>query len=182
MKSKKDIALRYDASAEIYDQRYKDIQAQKYREIFSRLEINGQESILDIGCGTGMLLGLLNNHKEKSTKLVGIDISLEMVKIANKKHPEIDFLVADSDSLPLRENTFSKIISVTVLQNLPEPKYTINEIFRVSKADCKIAISILRKTWTLEELEKIILAGKLQIHDKWMAEIEDIGVLCSKSR
>lgn len=181
MKSKKDIAMRYDASAEIYDLRYKDIQAQKYREIFLRIAIDDHEDVLDIGCGTGMLLGLMNSNNGNGAKLVGIDISHEMVKIAHQKHPEIDFLVADSDSLPLRDNSFSKIISVTVLQNLPEPEFTINEINRVAKLNSKIAISILRKTWSLDELEKIIKAGNLIIQDRWVAEIEDIGILCSKS-
>ena len=180
MKNKRDIARRYDSSAEIYDNRYKDIQEKKYQEIFSRVELSDNETILDAGCGTGTFLGIINQAKDKNTHLVGIDISPEMIKIAHQKYPEIDFVVADSDKLPFRDNTFSKIFSVTHLQNLPEPKKSVKEMFRVARNKAKLAISILRKTWSLEKLEEVVSQSKLDIQDKWKAEVEDIGVVCTK--
>ena len=40
LEKKKDIAFRYDSSAEIYDNRYEPIQEKKYQEIFSRVSSN----------------------------------------------------------------------------------------------------------------------------------------------
>lgn len=180
MKNKKDIALRYDSSAEIYDNRYQEIQKQKYQEIFSRVDIRASKSIIDIGCGTGSFLGIIHDSIINGTKMIGIDISLEMIKKAHKKYPEIDFIVADSDSLPFRDNTFSNIFSITVLQNLPEPETSFQEIHRISKEQAKIAISILRKTWSMGQLQQITINNKLTLEDSWIAEVEDIGVLCTK--
>lgn len=180
MVNKKEIARRYDSSAEIYDNRYKDIQDKKYREIFSRVTIRGTKTILDVGCGTGTFLNIISETETKGTKLVGIDLSTEMIKIAHEKYPDIDFIVADSDALPIRDLSFSKIFSVTHLQNLPHPKQTLHEMIRISMKDTLIVISILRKTWSLEKLSELIAQTNLQIIENWTADVEDIGVLCKK--
>ncbi len=77
LEKKKDIAFRYDSSAEIYDNRYENIQEKKYQEIFSRIDTSFEKShILDVGCGTGNLLNII----KQSSELNGI-ISLEIIHI-----------------------------------------------------------------------------------------------------
>ncbi len=182
MLNKKRIAESYDSSAEIYDNRYSDIQIQKYHEILSRLNFTDDDRIIDIGCGTGNLLGLLIAKLNGNVKhsFVGIDLSFEMIRIAHVKYPEIDFIVADSDNLPIRDESFDRVLSVTHLQNLPEPKMSLNEMYRIAVNDAQFAISILRKTWSLEKLKELISNSELTMHDEWIAEIEDIGVICHK--
>lgn len=182
MEKKKAIATRYDSSAEIYDTRYKDIQAQKYQEILSRVDFSDSEGIIDIGCGTGTFLGLIKQLVNGNGKqLLGVDISHEMIKIAHEKFPDIDFIVADSDNLPIKDGIFERITSVTHLQNLSEPHKTVKEMKRISTKDASIIISILRKTWTQEELQELLKKSDLKISDEWIAEVEDIGVICRKS-
>jgi len=177
---KKDIARRYDSSAEIYDNRYKNIQEKKYREILSRVDFRNTRAILDDGCGTGNFLGLVNSSNGNNSHLVGVDISSEMIKIAHEKYPEVDFIVADSDALPLRNGIFSIIVSITHLQNLPEPEITVKEINRVTSDEAEIVISILRKSWSITRLEEIALRNQFKIRDKWIADVEDIGIVCFK--
>jgi ubiquinone/menaquinone biosynthesis C-methylase UbiE len=178
---KKTIATRYDSSAEIYDARYNDIQAQKYQEILSRVDFSETNEIIDIGCGTGTFLGLIKQLVNGNSKLLGIDISHEMIKIAHEKFPDIDFIVADSDYLPIKDETFERIISVTHLQNLPEPHNTISEMKRISTKNASVVITVLRKTWTQEELQKLLRNSDLEIDDEWIAKVEDICVICHKS-
>ncbi len=180
MANKKEIAKRYDSSAEIYDNRYKDIQDKKYSEIFSRVNIQKSKAILDIGCGTGTFLNIISEIEITGMKLVGIDISLEMIKIAHEKYPNIDFVVADSDALPVKDFAFSQIFSITHLQNLQKPEQTLSEMIRISVKDALIVISILRKTWSPERLSKLIMQMNLQITEHWTADVEDIGIICKK--
>ncbi len=178
--NKKEIARRYDSSAEIYDNRYNFIQDKKYREIFSRVDIRESKAILDVGCGTGTFLNIISETETNGTKFVGIDLSLEMIKIAHEKYPTIDFIVADSDALPIRDLTFSQVFSITHLQNLPKPEQTLHEMIRISTKDTLIVISILRKTWSRDKLSELIMQTNLQINEHWTADVEDIGVLCKK--
>jgi len=71
---KKVIATRYDSSAEIYDNRYNEIQTHKYQEILSRVDFSESSGIIDIGCGTGTFLGLIN-QLGNGKQLLGVDIS-----------------------------------------------------------------------------------------------------------
>jgi len=180
LEKKKDIAFRYDSSAEIYDNRYENIQAKKYQEIFSRMDTRFEKSrILDVGCGTGSLLNIIKKSSEHNGNfMVGIDLSPEMIKIAHTKNPEITFLVADSDNLPFRDNAFDKVFSVTHLQNIPEPECTVKEMHRIAERESILAISILRKTWTSEQLHSIFSENNFTILDEWQAELEDIGIIC----
>ncbi len=181
MANKKEIARRYDSSAEIYDSRYKDIQIHKYIEIFSRVDFQNSKEIIDIGCGTGSFLGLIQSISDNGRSFVGIDLSHEMIKIAHSKHPDIDFIVADSDNLPIKEGLFDRVLSVTHLQNLPEPKQTIEEMSRISTEDAIFAVSILRKTWTKEKLKQVAEESNLEIYSEWTDDVEDIGIVCGRN-
>ncbi len=139
------------------------------------------DRIIDVGCGTGTFLGIIKQLVNGNSKLVGVDISHEMIKIAHEKFPDIDFIVADSDNLPFKDEQFSRVLSVTHLQNIPIPEKTIDELKRISTKDAQLAISILRKAWSQDELQKLIRNCKLDINEEWIAEVEDIGVICRKS-
>ena len=180
LEKKKDIAFRYDSSAEIYDNRYESIQEKKYQEIFSRVTSSFEKKkILDVGCGTGTFLNIIKkSSNDNGNQLIGIDISSEMIKKAHEKYPEIAFLVADSDNLPFRDKVFDNVFSVTHLQNLPEPEYTVKEMHRIAVKEALFAVSILRKTWSNEKLYSIFSENNFTIIDEWQAELEDIGIIC----
>jgi len=55
--------------------------------------IEKDKTILDVACGTGVLFDFY--LQRKVAKVVGIDISKEMVKIARKKYPKIQIICAD---------------------------------------------------------------------------------------
>ncbi|NHJ46378.1 MAG: methyltransferase domain-containing protein [Asgard group archaeon] len=178
MLHKKEIAFRYDSSAEVYDTRYNDIQVHKYQEILSRVNIRQEDHLLDVGCGTGNFLGW--NFSKENHSCFGVDISFEMIKKAHEKYPDIHFIVADADNLPFRDDCFDNIFSVTHIQNMPEPFITINEMARVAKDNSKLAISVLRKKWTIEKLSTLIEESPYKKLDEWTAKIEDVGILCEK--
>ncbi len=60
---------------------------------------------LDVGCGTGFSSKALD---EISERVVGVDISFEMLKFAEKKS-HIDYYVASAENLPLADKTFDLV-------------------------------------------------------------------------
>lgn len=48
--------------------------------------------VLDVACGTGVLIG---DYLERKATVTGIDISPEMIKLAKEKYPDAEFICAD---------------------------------------------------------------------------------------
>ncbi|MEI6745869.1 MAG: N-6 DNA methylase [Methylococcaceae bacterium] len=62
-------------------------------ELISKIGENyGYENAIDICCGTGRIL----HHLDKSKKLKGIDINVDLIQIARLINPEIDFIESDT--------------------------------------------------------------------------------------
>ena len=93
-------------------------------------------SVLDLGCGDGLLLSLL---KEKGIIGKGLDISEEGAEKAKMKG--FDVSVSDfSSRLPFPDNSFDIVISLDVLEHLYNPKNLLTEASRVSKGSVIISV------------------------------------------
>lgn len=164
--SKKRLEEDYDKSAGFYDSRYKKIQEEKYK-IMSEFFPKKHTLALDLGCGTGMLSKEISN-------LVGIDISLNVLKIARERG-EIT-VQGESENLPFKDNTFSVVFSFTALQGSNNLKKSIEEIKRVLKKDGTLLLTFLRKKFNSD----VVLTFENNFEKvKKIPCGEDIGFVCS---
>jgi ubiquinone/menaquinone biosynthesis C-methylase UbiE len=140
----------YDCQAKVYDAQYLEEQNAKIEDALKNVELMSNEFVLDMGCGTGFLF----HHLKKSTKyLVGLDISkkiLQEAKRRTKKLSNVLLVRADADNTPFRNHIFDGVFSITLLQNMPDPKTTILEIKRISKPEAVFVVTGLKKTFTQE--------------------------------
>ena len=94
----------------------------------------GTREILDIGAGTGFLSIML---AEMGHRVVGIDISKEMMERAKKKAQdlgvEVNFKPGDAENLSFETGSFDAIVNRAVLWTLPNPKKALAEWKRVLK-------------------------------------------------
>lgn len=97
-------------------------------EIANRLKLR-DKYILDIATGTGNMIPIL--YKQKPFSIKAIDISENMIKLARKDYPFIDFYVADIIDLPFDENSFDLIISNFGVQHFYDIDMSFTEISRV---------------------------------------------------
>ncbi|MFB0499768.1 MAG: methyltransferase domain-containing protein, partial [Candidatus Hadarchaeaceae archaeon] len=77
---KLELKRRYGETALMYERRYEQIQREKYEIITKNL--SRVAKVLDLGCGTGMLLSELARRSEL---VVGVDSSPEMLELARKR-------------------------------------------------------------------------------------------------
>nr|MDO8111524.1 class I SAM-dependent methyltransferase [Candidatus Sigynarchaeota archaeon] len=121
------IARKYDATADThYDVRYSEGQFEKYRSLLDAVAgtlppVPGT-TIVDSGCGSGLLLPFLSqNGVIRGKCFVGLDISGGMLARAMIKaghRPGTCFIRATVDLLPLRDGVASDVFSVSTFQNL----------------------------------------------------------------
>lgn len=132
--------------------------------------IKKNQKILDLGCGNGRLIELIDNYQ---VDYLGVDYSKELIKEARKKHPNYSFKIADAVNLPFNKNDFDLIFSIAVIHHIPTKTLRIKmvrEINRVLKPGGKIIIS----TWNLNQPKYIGEIKKSQPKD---LELEERGWL-----
>jgi ubiquinone/menaquinone biosynthesis C-methylase UbiE len=108
------------------------------------------EIILDAGCGTGIFtLDILSS----GSKVIGLDLSLPMLRRAEKKLKGYPFqiVLAGMLNLPFPESFFDKVVSVTALEFVEEGKAAVGELFRVTKRGGRIVVATLNSLspWAL---------------------------------
>lgn len=148
---------RYDGSADSYDRRYKSIQESKFEIIENFLE--ERDRILEVGCGSGFFLDDLLEYCEF---LVGLDFSSEMIERSRSRTSGASFVLADADYLPFREGAFDLVVSLTLLQNIPNPKNTLVEMGRVICSEGKIILTSLGKKHSVEDLRNFVISANLR--------------------
>lgn len=129
--------------------------------LFSQSQVPSQGTLLDIGCGDGILLDvLMERFSPLPYQYQGIDLSPEMIRLAWKSHGNSAcFHVGDAENLPFTDQSQDLIISNSVLHwlNFPEqgltPEGAVKEVSRVLRKDGKFAVSIAGFGTTMRFLE-----------------------------
>jgi len=110
-------------------------------------EIKEGVTVLEVGCGTGVMSVLSKLKTGNAGKVYGIDIAEKMVIKARKKAEkyglDIDFRVSSIDDLPFPDNYFNVIIASMMFHHLPVKikESGLKEIYRVLKNDGKFLLS-----------------------------------------
>lgn len=102
---------------------------------FSKL---ADKKILDVGCGTGILLREFIKYGAKPKYLYGIDLLEDRIKIAEEISPNINFRYGNAIKLPYKDNSFDIVAQFTVFTSIlkKEIKNEIaKEMLRVLKEE-----------------------------------------------
>lgn len=94
--------------------------------------LNNNARILDLGCATGNFLGKLTRHNN-TLQLVGLDESVEMLKIARQKHDGITFILGDATNLPFPNSFFDIVTMIDTFNYFPNKNKVLSECSRVLK-------------------------------------------------
>lgn len=106
-----------------------------YRHIADTLQLENKGSLVDIGAGPGFLAKFIA-EKYPNLRVIGIDLSETMLKIAGKKKkglPNLDFGLMDAKELKFPENSIDYIVSTLAFHHLKDKIKALNEMHRVLK-------------------------------------------------
>ena len=129
----------YDEISDSYNELHGKEQLQKLKIIKKYINVEKNEKLLDIGCGTGL-------SSNFGCFVVGIDLSLRLLKKNNKTK-----VLGTGEDLPFKDHSFDYVISVSSLHHVTDIKKVVNEMKRVGKK--RFAFSLFKRSHNFTELK-----------------------------
>jgi len=100
--------------------------------------VNGSR-VLDVATGPGIVAAAA---LERGATAKGIDFAENMVAVARKRYPRIEFDVADAANLPFDEDLFDAVVMGFALFMMAEPDTVLHEAHRVLVPGGKVACTV----------------------------------------
>ena len=162
-----------DLTAPLYDLIFNSFwlgHENNYRQrVIELMDLNGNESVLDVGCGTGTLTSMIAGRMNGKGNVFGVDLSPRMIKIAKKETCRqgnyIEYRVGSSFALPFDDETFEVAVTSLVYHqffSLEEKIKTLSEIWRVLKPEGR---------YIAAEFTRFTLGNLLITHDSLIRRI-----------
>jgi SAM-dependent methyltransferase len=148
--------------------------------VLDRMQLAPDDNVLDVGCGAGWLSALLADQVPEG-RVVGMDISDEMVRRARRKNAEREntmFVVGEVRQIPWEEQFFTRVISVESAYYWPDPLQGMKEIFRVLREGGSAWIVVnyySENPYSHRWQDEIPIPMKLLSGDEWAKLFRDAG-------
>jgi arsenite methyltransferase len=99
---------------------------------------------LDVGCGPGNVTASLARAAGPGGLALGVDISGPMLTRAVRAEagPQVGFLRADAQQLPLRDETVDAVVSIAVVMLVPDRVAALAEMARVLRPGGRLAVMV----------------------------------------
>lgn len=142
--------------------------------------------VLDLGCGAGFDCFLASRKVGTQGKVIGVDMTKEMIQRARynaerQRIANVEFILAEIEKLPIKDNSIDVIISNCVINLTPDKTETFKEARRVLKPGGRIYLSDIVLLGELSEEQKNdkdllsgCVAGAL-LKEDYLNKIKNVG-------
>lgn len=120
--------------------------------------------VLDYGCGDGFFESVAT--QDKNFKIdVGLEINSVRAKLAKQSKIYRKVTVYDGKKIPFKNNSFSTVMSNSVMEHVRDLESNLQEIYRVTKKGGYFYVSVM-----VEQYENNLLGVKIlgKVYKKWM--------------
>ena len=144
----------------IYAMRYRAVERMVAHQVFG--------SVLDVGCGTGDFAQLFDPAR---TRYMGIDISEGMIAECRRLFPAHEFKVGDGDSIDAVDDSVDLVLSIGVLEYLPDPVSHLKELARVTKPGGSIVLTVPNGSNRSRQADRPLRALLDSAPGKWLRSV-----------
>lgn len=153
---------RYAREAARYDVRWRRYLRETVAETLELLSPEPGQRLLDLGCGTGLLLEAARRRWPAMTGW-GVDLSPPMLAVARRRlGPRAPLVAADVHLLPMATASVDLAVSTSSLHHWTEPSRALAELSRVLRPEGRLVLT----DWSDDYLALRIFSRTLRIFDR----------------
>ena len=136
-----DVIAEYAELAAEYDAKWSFYVEATTRETLARLRLRPGDRVLDVGCGTGVLLQRLS-ARHPAELLSGVDPVPEMLAVARGRLPsEIDLREGWAERIPCENESIDVVVSCNMFHYVRRPAEALQEMKRVLRPDGRLIVT-----------------------------------------
>ena len=111
------------------------------RTLDGLLDQAGPSSLLDVGCGEGVLVQRWAARLPQA-RMVGIDLEEESIQAGWAAHqaPNLSYRAMEAENLPFATNEFDLASAIEVLEHVPDPEHTLSEMARCAERHLLVSV------------------------------------------
>ena len=111
------------------------------RTLDDLLDQAGPGSVLDVGCGEGVLVHRWA-QRLADARIVGIDLQEESLQAGWSEHqaPNLEYRTMQAENLPFATNEFDLASAIEVLEHVPDPEHTLVEMARCAERHLLVSV------------------------------------------
>ena len=117
------------------------------RQVLEEAQLQPGETVLDVGCGSGVLDRWLARRTGGANRIVAVDIHRTLLREATALARQeglgdvIEFREGNAEALPFPDNHFDVVMSATVMELLDADRM-LHELVRVAKPGGRVAVVV----------------------------------------
>ena len=134
-------AASYDEYAETYGRCIVPLAGPLADHLCDRAGLRRADSVLDVGCGTGVATRAAAGRVGEVGSVLGVDLSRGMLAEARRTGGAARYEVMDAEALDLAEGSFDAVISLCAVIHFPDIGRAIGEMHRVLRPGGRLAIA-----------------------------------------
>jgi 2-polyprenyl-3-methyl-5-hydroxy-6-metoxy-1,4-benzoquinol methylase len=108
-------------------------------ELFAKAD---PRSLLDVGCGEGVLTHRWAQRLGPDRRVVGIDLDDPALHAQweRRRAPNLEYRVMKAEQLPFDDGEFDVATAIEVLEHVPDPAHTVAEMARVASGHLLVSV------------------------------------------
>jgi SAM-dependent methyltransferase len=110
-----------------------------YEEAIRRVGISPGDSVVDLGCGSGVFL---RAAADRGATVFGLDAAQSLIEVARRRVPDADLRIGDLESLPWEDDRFDLVTGFNSFFFAADMTAALREAGRVAKPGAPVLIQV----------------------------------------